>query len=103
MNGLRTKSDLNIIPLGSYDCLIGMDWLDQHHVVLDCHNKAFICLDQEGNLRTVQGIPRDVTIIEIPALQLKKSYSKGCQVFAVHMEETPKDKVPNVENCTILK
>jgi hypothetical protein len=24
MNGLRTKDDLNIIPLGSYDCLIGM-------------------------------------------------------------------------------
>ena len=25
MNGLRTKAKLNIIPLGSYDCLIGMD------------------------------------------------------------------------------
>jgi hypothetical protein len=29
MNGLNTKVDLNIIPLGSYDCLIGMDWLDK--------------------------------------------------------------------------
>jgi hypothetical protein len=28
MNGLNTKVDLNIISLGSYDCLIGMDWLD---------------------------------------------------------------------------
>jgi hypothetical protein len=35
MNGLRTKANLNIIPLGSYDCLIGMDCLDEHHVVLD--------------------------------------------------------------------
>jgi hypothetical protein len=43
--------------LGSYDCLIGMDWLHQHHVVLDCYNKALTCLDEEGNLRTVQGIP----------------------------------------------
>jgi hypothetical protein len=25
MNGLNTKVDLNIIPLGSHDCLIGMD------------------------------------------------------------------------------
>ena len=25
MNGLNTKVDVNIIPLGSYDCLIGMD------------------------------------------------------------------------------
>jgi hypothetical protein len=28
MNGLSTKVDLNILPLGSYECLIGMDWLD---------------------------------------------------------------------------
>jgi hypothetical protein len=26
MNGVNTKVDLNIIPLGSYDYLIGMDW-----------------------------------------------------------------------------
>jgi hypothetical protein len=103
MNGLCTKVDLNIIPLGSYDCLIGMDWLDEHHVVLDCYNKAFTCLDEEGNLRTVQGIPRVVTIREVSSLQLKKSYRKGCQVFAVHMEEAPKDKVPSVEDCAVLK
>jgi hypothetical protein len=59
MNGLSTKEYLNIIPLGSYDFLIGMDWLDKHHVVLDCYNKEFTCLDEEGNLRIVQGIPRE--------------------------------------------
>jgi hypothetical protein len=36
MNGLNTKVDVNIIPLGSYDCLIGMDWLEKHHDVPDC-------------------------------------------------------------------
>jgi hypothetical protein len=39
MNGLSTREDLNIIPLGSYDYLIGMDWLDQHHDVLDCYKR----------------------------------------------------------------
>jgi hypothetical protein len=34
---------------------------------------------------------------------LKKSYRKGCQIFAVHLEEAPKDKVPSVEDCAILK
>jgi hypothetical protein len=62
MNGLNTKVDLNIIPLGLYDFLIGMDWLDELHVVLECYNKAFTCLDEQGNLRTIQGIPRSVTI-----------------------------------------
>jgi hypothetical protein len=77
MNGLSTRDELNILPLGSYDCLIGMDWLDQHHAILDCRNKAFTCLDEEGNPRKVQGIPRAVTIREISAMQLKKCYRKG--------------------------
>jgi hypothetical protein len=53
MNGLCTKVNLNIIPLGSYDGLIGMYWLDENHVVLDCYNKAFTYLDEKGNLRSV--------------------------------------------------
>ena len=68
MNGLNTRADLNILPLCSYDYLIGMDWLDQHHALLDCHNKEFTCLDGEGNLRTVQGIPRAVVVKEISTL-----------------------------------
>jgi hypothetical protein len=34
---------------------------------------------------------------------LKKSFRKGCQVFAAHMEEAPKDKVSNIEDYAILK
>jgi hypothetical protein len=78
MNGVSTKTDLNIIPLGSYDCLIGMDWLDEHHVVLDCYNKALTYLDEEGNSNTVQDIPRPISIREISTLQLKISFRKGC-------------------------
>jgi hypothetical protein len=59
MNGLNTRAYLNILPLGSYDCLIGMDWLDQHHTTLEFCNKEFTCLDEEGTLRKVQGIPRE--------------------------------------------
>jgi hypothetical protein len=35
VNRLGTKEYLNIIPLGSYDFLIAMDWLDKHHAILD--------------------------------------------------------------------
>jgi hypothetical protein len=103
MNGLNTKADLNIFLLGSYEFLIRMDWLDQHHSILDCHNKAFTFLDEEGNLRRVQGIPRAVTIREISSLQLNKCYRKGCQIFTTHIEETPKDKVPNLEDYAVLE
>jgi hypothetical protein len=103
MKGLSTKAELNILSLGSYDCLIGMDWLDQHHALLDCRNKEFTCLDEEGNRKTVQGIPRVVTVREISAMQLKKCYRKGCQLFAAHVGETPKDKVSSIEDHEVLK
>jgi hypothetical protein len=48
MSGVNTNDNTNIIPLGSYDILIGMDWLDKHHIVLDFHNKTFTFLDEEG-------------------------------------------------------
>jgi hypothetical protein len=103
MNGLSTKAELNVLPLGSYDCLIGMDWLDQHHAILYYHNKAFTFLDEEGNRRTVQGIPKDVAIREISTMQLKKCYRKGCQLFTSHAEETPKDKVSSIGDRAVLK
>ena len=46
MDGLVTCADLNVLPLGSYDVLIGMDWLEAHKVKLDCYNKTFKCMDE---------------------------------------------------------
>jgi hypothetical protein len=48
MDRVNIVVDLNIISLDSYDVLIGMHWLDVHHIVLDCHNKTFTCLHEEG-------------------------------------------------------
>jgi hypothetical protein len=103
MKGISTKAELNILPLGSYDFLIGMDWLDQHHALLDCRNKRFTCLNEEGNPVTVQGIPRAVAVREISAMQLKKCYRKGCQLYAARVEEASRDVVSNLEDHEVLK
>ena len=62
MNGLITCVDLNVLLLGSYDDLIGMDWLESHRVKLDCYSKAFECMDEEGNSRIVKGIPKVISV-----------------------------------------
>ena len=43
LNGFPTRVNLNILPLGSYDILISMDWLEQHHVILFCLHKSIFC------------------------------------------------------------
>jgi hypothetical protein len=77
--------------------------LDQHHAILDCRNKAFTCLDEEGNQKIVQGILRVVAIKEILSMQLKKCYRKGYQLFASHVEEAYKDEVSNTGDNAVLK
>ena len=46
MNGWVTYVDLNVLPLGSYDVLIGMDWLEEHRAIFDCYHKTFECLNE---------------------------------------------------------
>ena len=62
MNGWVTRADLNVPHLGSYDVLIGMDWLEAHKVKLDCYNKNFECMNEEGNLVVVKGIPKVISV-----------------------------------------
>ena len=44
-----------------------------------------------------------MAVREILAMQLKKCYRKGCQIFTAHMEEESKDKVPNLEDHVVLE
>jgi hypothetical protein len=64
-----------------------MDLLDKHHVVIDCHNKTFTCIDEEGKKITIKGILIPIYIREIVALQMKRCFRKGFQLYATHMEE----------------
>jgi hypothetical protein len=103
MNGVSTNAYLNIISLRLYGCLIDMDWLDKHHALLDCYNKDFTYLDEEGNTRTIQGIPRTIFVREISTLQLKISFRNECLIYVSHVEEIGNDNKPNLEDYLILK
>jgi hypothetical protein len=71
LDGMETSVDLNILPLGSYDMLIGMDWLGKHVAIVNCKNKTFYCVDELGKNRTIKGIPHCVSVRYIFTLQLK--------------------------------
>lgn len=48
VNRLVRKVNLNIIPLGSYQTLIGMDCLELHRAKVDCYDKIVECIDDKG-------------------------------------------------------
>jgi predicted aspartyl protease len=40
LDGQNTNTNMNILPLGSYDIIIGMDWLEKHKAILDFYEKS---------------------------------------------------------------
>ena len=60
-----------------------MDWLEQHRVILNCYDKTFTCINNDGKSISVKVIPRKTTIRQIYALQLKRVVRKGCKAYAV--------------------
>ena len=103
MNGLITCVDLNVLPLGSYDVLIKMDWLEAHRVKLDCYNKVFECLDEECNSRMVKGIPKVILVRQILVMQLKKCCRKVCQLYVAHILEAIENETPRLEDFHVLQ
>ena len=73
MTQFETQFKLNVLPLGSYDVLIGMDWLEIHQVILKWFQKTFTCLNGKGERITVTGIPRKISVTQISALQMKEA------------------------------
>ena len=68
MNDLNTLSKLTVIPLGSYDVLIGMDWLTTLQAILDRYNKTYTYLNEEGNKVTVKGIHISISLRQVTTL-----------------------------------
>ena len=104
MNDFLTDVNVNIVPLGSYDLLIGMDWIEEHKVLLNCFDKTFTCIDDNGYNIQVKGIPRKVTIREIFVLQMKILVTKGCKLFDVYiMNYNENDNKLKIEDIPVLK
>ena len=103
LNGFIMKVNLNILPLGSYDVLIDMDWLEQHHVMLDCLHKSILCTDSQGNQVKVQSTPKKFFVRQISSLQEKKCVRKGCKLFAVNIRDVEYDREQHIEDFPVLE
>nr|GFA43482.1 hypothetical protein [Tanacetum cinerariifolium] len=97
------------VPLGSFDVIIGMDWLREYHAVIVCNKKivrvpfgkkTFIFQDKRNN----QVHESQLNIIS--CVKTHKYLSKGCDVFLAHvttMEAKDKSEGKRLEDVPIVK
>jgi hypothetical protein len=69
-----TRVILYVTILGSYDVVIGMDWLETHEAILNCKTKRLSLVDDEGQRRVIVGRNQGVSL----RLSLPYSYGRVC-------------------------
>jgi hypothetical protein len=95
------KSDLYVTILGSYDIVIGMDWLESHDAILNCKMKWLSLTDDEGQRRVIVGRNQGVSLRFISSLQLQKSMHKGCKLYAI-LALNEKGEAEGLENLLVV-
>ncbi|GJR07663.1 putative reverse transcriptase domain-containing protein [Tanacetum coccineum] len=101
--------DLMPVPLGSFDVIIGMDWLTKYHGVIICDEKIVRVpfgremLIFQGNGNNKRGESR-LNIISCTKAQ--EYLSKGCDVFLAHVttkEAKDKSEGKRLEDVPIVR
>ena len=63
ISGQPIYVDFNILPLGSYDILIEMDWLEKCWSLLDCKQKTVNFIAEIGQRKEPQGIKTNTMLL----------------------------------------
>jgi hypothetical protein len=74
---------LFVTTLGSYDIVIGMDWLESHDTILNYKMKRLILIDDLGQNRVIVGRNQGVSLRFVTSLQLNKNMHKGYKVYDI--------------------
>ncbi|GKA89145.1 putative reverse transcriptase domain-containing protein [Tanacetum coccineum] len=101
--------DLMPVPLGSFDVIIGMEWLTKYHGVIICDEKI-VRVPFGREMLTFQGNgnnQREESRLNIISCTRAQEYlSKGCDVFLAHIttkEAKDKSEKKRLEDVPIVR
>jgi hypothetical protein len=95
-----TRLKVYVTALGSYDLIIGMDWLAAHRALVDCFAKRVLCIDDEGRPIEIQGVQRKVSLRFISTMKVKRCLRQGCRLYVV--EAVNDRKGPSLDQYPVL-
>nr|GEZ76504.1 putative reverse transcriptase domain-containing protein [Tanacetum cinerariifolium] len=82
------------VELGSFDAIIGMDWLRKHHAVIVCDEKL-VRVPFVNETLVFRGaecyIGRESQLTVISCYKVQEYMTKGCHAFLAHISATKED------------
>ncbi|GKF08506.1 putative reverse transcriptase domain-containing protein [Tanacetum coccineum] len=111
LNLLNHSFNIDLMPvkLGSFDAIIGMDWLAKYHAVIVCADKI-VCIPWGNETLIVRGDESDqgneTRLNIILCTKTQKYMLKGCHVFLAHVttkETEDKSEGKRLEDVPIVR
>ncbi|KAK1408207.1 hypothetical protein QVD17_39842 [Tagetes erecta] len=91
LSGHLLDIDLMPISLGSFDAVIGMDWLSKNQAEIICSEKIVRIPLPSGEILSVLGEKSGVVVGIISLMKAQKCLRKGHFAFLAHVTETPSE------------
>ncbi|GKE40547.1 putative reverse transcriptase domain-containing protein [Tanacetum coccineum] len=78
--------DLMVIELGSFDIIIGMDWLSRYDAAILCGEKK-VRIPLEGKTLVIEGNKNNSRLKIVSCIKARKYIEKGCVLFLAQVTE----------------
>ncbi|GJR18500.1 putative reverse transcriptase domain-containing protein [Tanacetum coccineum] len=92
--------DLMLIELGTFDVIIGMDWLVKNDAVIVCGKKC-VHIPYENKTLVVEGDKGGFRLKVISCIKARKYVEKGCHLFLAHVTKK-KSKEKRLEDVPVI-
>ncbi|GJW03271.1 putative reverse transcriptase domain-containing protein [Tanacetum coccineum] len=93
--------DLMPIKLGSFDVVIGMDWLSKYHARI-IYDEKVVHIPINGETLIIRGDQSKTRLNLISCIKTKRYISRGCQVFVIQVMEKKSDE-KRLEDIPIVR
>ncbi|GJR22710.1 putative reverse transcriptase domain-containing protein [Tanacetum coccineum] len=104
LNLLNQSFEIDLMPvkLGSFDVVIGMDWLSKYHAKILCDEKVVhIPIDDETLI--IRGDRSKTRLNLISCIKTEQYISRGCQVFMIQVTEKKKSDEKRLEDILVVR
>ncbi|GJR67995.1 putative reverse transcriptase domain-containing protein [Tanacetum coccineum] len=93
--------DLMVIELGSFDIIIGMDWLSRYDAAILCGEKK-VRIPLEGKTLVIEGNRNNSRLKIVSCIKTQKYIKKGCELFLAQVAEQ-ESKEKRLEDVPVIR
>ncbi|GJR25552.1 putative reverse transcriptase domain-containing protein [Tanacetum coccineum] len=102
--------NINLLPieLGSFDVIIGMDWMSKQHAEVMCHEK-YIRVPYGNDVLIIpgkrSGVRNESRLKVISSIRTQRYIEKGCRVFLIQVTKKKEVEIPEkrIEDVPVVR